>query len=78
MDKPTTGIFKFWVRDYDNHPRILIAWRYYVSAGDGGGAVRAHLDSSLDLLDAMPVSRRESRQWQLGAHLSCCLRLFCG
>jgi hypothetical protein len=29
----------------------------HVPAGDGGGAVRAHLDSSLDLLYAMPVLR---------------------
>jgi hypothetical protein len=34
----------------------------HVPAGDGGCAVRAHVGSSLDLLDAMPALRRESRQ----------------
>jgi len=42
--------------------RISVRGAQHVSAGDGGGAVRAHLDSSLDLLDAMPVLRGESRQ----------------
>ena len=48
----------------------------HVSAGDGGGAARAHPDSSLDLLDAMPALRGESRQRRVVTPVSRPLRLY--
>ncbi|HSN23919.1 MAG TPA: hypothetical protein VLS45_07080, partial [Methylomicrobium sp.] len=48
----------------------------HVPASDCGGAVRAHLGSSLDLLDAMPALRGESRQRQVVTPVSRPLRLY--
>lgn len=48
----------------------------HVPAGDGSGAVRTHFDSSLDLLDAMPALRGESRQRRVVTPVSRPLRLY--
>jgi hypothetical protein len=56
--------------------RISARRAQHVPAGDGGGAVRAHLDSSLDLLDAMPALRGESRQRRVVTPVSSPLRLY--
>ncbi len=48
----------------------------HVPAGDGGGVVWAHFDPSLDLLDAMPLLRGESRQRRVVTPVSRPLRLY--
>ena len=50
------------LRDLAHRPagRLPALRPQHVPAGDGGGAMRAHLGSSLDLLDAMPCLRGKS------------------
>lgn len=48
----------------------------HVPARDGGAVMQAHLNSSLDLLDAMPALRGKSRQWPAVTPENRSLRLY--
>jgi len=76
------GLKKSQLRFFHNpqseisNPQFAARRAKHVSASDGGGVVWAHFDPSLDLLDAMPLLRGESRQRRVVTPVSRPLRLY--